>query len=366
MRRNKSGLPKYCCWNTDQCGYRFVRFRKDGFSTYLTGTPWSENFMRQYAAALDGVNEQTNNIGGERTRAGSISALIVSYYKLAFPTLKPSTQRHRRNILERFRRHGDKPVNRLEQKYVAAILAAKANTPEAANNLRKILRHLLDHAITINMIKANPVIGTKKFKTSGDGFHTWTEKEVEQFVERHPLGSRAYLAMALALYTGQRCSDVWKMGQQHVRGDKIAVRQQKTDAPLLIPIVSVLAQALESVPRTNMTFLLTDRGVPFSSPAGLGNWFSKRCREAGLPHCSMHGLRKLAATRLADAGCSEPEIMAVTGHRSTSELRRYIERRNQARLAEQAMAVIEARTKLSSVETPLDKNAENISKIKAG
>ena len=36
------------------------------------------------------------------------------------------------------------------------------------------------------------------------------------------------------------------------------------------------------VPRTNLTFLLTDRGVPFSSPAGLGNWFSKRCREAGL------------------------------------------------------------------------------------
>jgi integrase len=345
-----------------------VRFRKAGFSTYLTGTPWSEAFMRQYAAALDGVNDQTN-IGGKRTKPGSISALIVSYYKLVFPTLKPSTQRHRRNILERFRReHGDKPVARLEHHHIASIIAAKANTPEAGNNLRKILRHLLDHAMTINMIKANPVIGIKRFKTSGDGFHTWTEDEVAQFVARHPLGTRAYLAMALALYTGQRVSDVWPMGWQHVRANnKIAVRQQKTNTPLLIPIVSALAQALEKVPpRTNMSFLLTERGVPFSSAGGLSNWFSKRCREAGLPQCSIHGLRKLAATRLANAGCSEREIMAITGHTSVSEVSRYTKARDQARLAEQAMAMIETRTKLSSTATPLDKNGENISKIKAG
>ena len=117
--------------------------------------------------------------------------------------------------------------------------------------------------------------------------------------------------------------------------------------------------------RTNLTFLLTDRGVPFGSAAGCGTWFKKRCREAGLPHCSMHGLRKLAATRLADAGCSEPEIMA--GHRSSSELRRYIEQRNQAKLAEQAFAKgRNSEQKLSSSETPLDKSGENLCKIKAG
>jgi hypothetical protein len=56
MRRTKSGLPKHCSWNLDrENGKRRVRFRKVGFSTYLIGTPWSEDFMRQYAAALDGV-----------------------------------------------------------------------------------------------------------------------------------------------------------------------------------------------------------------------------------------------------------------------------------------------------------------------
>jgi hypothetical protein len=102
-RRNRSGLPEYCSWNFDRHGKRRVRFRRDGFSTYLTGTPWSDDFMQQYAAALDGVKVQASNIGAERTTPGGIDALIVSYYKLVFPTLKPSTRADRRNILERFR-----------------------------------------------------------------------------------------------------------------------------------------------------------------------------------------------------------------------------------------------------------------------
>ena len=103
MRRNKSGLPKYCSWNLDrENGKRRVRFRKGGFSAYITGTPWSDDFMRQHAAAIDGVKAQQKNIGAERTIAGSIDALIVSYYKLVFPTLELSTQRMRRSILERF------------------------------------------------------------------------------------------------------------------------------------------------------------------------------------------------------------------------------------------------------------------------
>jgi integrase len=41
MRRNKRGLPKHCAWNTDRHGRKRVRFRKSGFSIYLTGTPWA-------------------------------------------------------------------------------------------------------------------------------------------------------------------------------------------------------------------------------------------------------------------------------------------------------------------------------------
>ena len=65
--------------------------------------------------ALGGVKAQPSNIGVERTRPGTVNALIASYYALVFPTLKRSTQKSRRSLLERFRReHGEKPVARLE------------------------------------------------------------------------------------------------------------------------------------------------------------------------------------------------------------------------------------------------------------
>jgi integrase len=357
--RTRTGLPKFCSWNLDRDGgKRRVRFRKDVFQGYIYGTPWSDDFMRQYAAALDGVRTKTETIGAERTAPGSVNALVVSYYKLVFPTLKASTQSERRYILERFRaEHGTKPVRLLRREHIAAIISARSNTPSAANNLLKTLHTLFEHGIAINTITSNPATSVKKFKITGDGFHTWSEQEVMQFAVKHPLGTKAYLAMQLVLWTGQRRSDVLHMGWQHVRNGKIAVRQEKTNTPLLIPIAPELADALALVPRTNMTFVLNERGAPYSKE-GFSNWMRARCDEAGLPQCSSHGLRKLTATRLAELGCSEREIMAITGHRSVSEVSRYTKAASQAKLAEQAMAKF-LRTKgdehLSSTPTMLDK-----------
>jgi len=359
MLRTKSGLPKHCGWNLDRAdGKRRVRFRKGGFSTYLTGIPWSEDFMRHYAAALEGVKEQASKVGVARTIPGSFDALCVSYYRSPdFQGLKASTQRVRRNVIERFRNeHGTKPVSRLGRMHVNHIIGAKAGTPEAANNLLKVLRVLLNHAVEIGMIATNPAIGVKRYRSHGDGIHTWNEAEVVQFEATYAIGTKARLALELLLGTGQRRSDVVRMGWQHVRGDEIAVRQQKTDEPLLIPMDQDLVQALTAAARTNLTFLVTERGAPFTA-AGFGNWFRDRCNEAGLPQCSAHGLRKLAATRMANAGCSTDQIKAVTGHKSLSEVARYTKAANQARLARQAMSMVRAdrEQKLSSNRTMLDK-----------
>jgi integrase len=180
---------------------------------------------------------------------------------------------------------------------------------------------------------------------------------VAQFEKRHPAGTKAHLALMLMLYTGQRGSDVIRFGFQHIRGDKIAVRQKKTDTPLLLPIAPELAQALKDVPRKNLTFLLTAFGAPFSFN-GFGNWFRTRCNEAGLRQCSAHGLRKLAATRMANAGCTDRELMAVFGWRGMSEVSRYVRAADQPRLAEQAFAKgRKSEQKLSSKATMLDKTA---------
>ena len=40
-------------------------------------------------------------------------------------------------------------------------------------NLRKVLRHMLDHAVAIRMITFNPAVQTKRLKTKKGGWHTW-------------------------------------------------------------------------------------------------------------------------------------------------------------------------------------------------
>jgi hypothetical protein len=88
----------------------------------------------------------------------------------------------RRGVLERFRReYGALPVRGLKGRHVAAIIASKAKTPDAANNLRKILRHLFEHAIALGMVEHNPVVGVKRLKTKGRGLHCWTDDEIERY-----------------------------------------------------------------------------------------------------------------------------------------------------------------------------------------
>jgi integrase len=340
IRRTKSGLPtKYCGWNADRHGTRRVRFRKSGFTSYLTGIPWSETFMREYATALEGVKAQASEIGAGRTIPGSISALVTSFYRAPeFRALKASTQVERPYVLERFRaEHGLKPVRLLKRKHIADIIGAKANTPGAANNLLKALRTLLAYAITIDMIEVNPAAGLKKFKLSDEGFRRWEDHEVEQFRARHPLGTKARLALELLVHTGQRRGDIVRMGWQHmVSADEIALRQEKTGAALVVALHPELLEALALVPKSNLTFLLTEYGAPFT-PTGFGNWFRERCNEAGLSQCSAHGLRKTHLVRRANAGGTTDHLKASGGHKSLSEVAHYTRGVDQRRLARQAL-----------------------------
>ena len=116
----------------------------------------------------------------------------------------------------------------LQKAHLDTIIAAMAKTPEAANNLLKVLRVILDFAVDGKWIAANPSLRVKRYRAKGDGHHTWTEAEIEQFLATS-IDSRAGLAMMLALYTGQRRGDLVRMGWQHLNGNRICVRQQKPE-----------------------------------------------------------------------------------------------------------------------------------------
>lgn len=90
-----------------------------------------------------------------------------------------------------------------------------------------------------------------------------------------------------------------------------------------------------------MVFLISELGKPFSRK-GFGNKFRQWCDEAGLPHCSEHGLRKAAARRFAEAGCSNQQIKAWTGHTTDSEVSRYTAAADQTLLSDAAAELLMA------------------------
>jgi integrase len=341
--------PKFVQGFLDRHGKPRWYFRRPGFKRMpLPGLPWSPEFMAAYEEALAG---QPVQIGGSRVRPGTIHALAISYYNShCFRSLRPSSQAIYRRIIDRFcREHGDKRAATLRREHIVKLMAARK--PGSANGLHKVLRMMMQHAIETGLRTDDPTRDIKAIIVKTDGHHTWTESEIEEFERQHAIGSRARLAFALLLYTGQRRSDVVRMGRQHICDGALQVRQLKTGAELSIPVHPALAAIIAETGANNLTFLVTGQGKPYSA-ASFGNWFRDQCRAAGLHGCNAHGLRKAAARRLAEAGCTAHEIAAITGHASLREIARYTKAVDQKKLAEAAIEKVKART--SSVK-PCDR-----------
>ena len=353
-------LPKYVSEFRDRHGKLRVRFRKKGCADhYFKAAPWTPAFMAEYQSCLDGKLSAPTEIGADRTAPGTMDALIVAYYGAPeFRRLSDASKKTYRSILERFRAdHGKKRVTKLERRHIKTMIGALEGTPAAANNLLDRIKVLMAFAVEIGMRKDNPALGLKGFSTRSEGFHTWSEDEIAAFQTHHAEDSRALLALALLLHTGQRRSDVVRMGWHDVADGGIVVRQQKTGTRLWLPMTRELAALVAPVPRGAKAFLTTWRGLPFTVN-GFGNYFRDMCTEAGLPHCSAHGLRKAAARRLAEAGCSNQEIKAITGHRTDAEVSRYTAAASQTRLARQAIESL-AEQLPSTPSNGLDRNADN-------
>jgi integrase len=317
-------------------------FRKRGCKNVrLPGIPGSAEFMEAYRAATGQAEPVV--IGASRAKAGTVAAIVGKYLASAgFANLADETRRTRRNILERFReQYGDRQIATLRREHVQAMVDAKADTPSAARNLLNMLRVLIQFAIKAKIRTDDPTVGVTRAKIETDGYITWEEHHIATFEARHPIGSRARLALALLLGTGQRRSDIVTMGRQHLRGDKIRVKQSKTGKALMIPLGDELRAAIDAIPAEHLTFLTTARGRPFTA-AGFTNWFRDMCNQAGLPNgLSAHGLRKAVCRRLAEAGCSANEIAAISGHKTLREVQRYTDAADQERMARAAIKRLE-------------------------
>ncbi len=332
----RRGLPKWCSEFQDRHGKWRVRARRKGFPPhYFKASPGTDEFAVEYRRWLAG---EKHEIGASRTKPGTISALIVKFYGSAkYLQWAESTKVINRGVIERFRaEHGDKRVAMIERKHVRSMIEKKMAAPNAANHLLVMLRALMEFAIDQEWRRDDPTAGIKRLTVKSGGFVTWSEEDIATFEAKHAVGTRARLALALLLYTGQRRGDVIRMGRQHVRDHRLHVTQEKTGVRLAIPMHPELIATLAATPADNLTFISNRSGKPFEAKS-FTMWFGRCCAEAGLSGLSAHGLRKACARRLAEAGCSVHEIASITGHKTLKEVQRYTEAVDQERTATAAI-----------------------------
>lgn len=322
----------------------------------LRGHPGSDEFMRAYDLAKAGERPKVE-IGAGRTKPGTVNAALVSYYQSsAFRDgLAESSRKMRRAILEKFRQdHGDKRVALMTQTALQNIVNKKR--PAAALNFRKAMRGFLDHCLSLNFMKADPLAGVKLVEVKSTGHHTWTTDECAQFEARHKIGTRERLAYELLLQAGQARCDVVRMGRQHVRNGMMAMGRQKTGVVFNVQITPSLQQAIDAMPASDhLTYLITSHGKPFTA-AGFGNWFRGACDAAAMPkRCTSHGLRKAAATYFAEQGATDHQLMAWFGWTSISQAQVYTKAANRKRMAEAAGKLITG-TGVGSPSNPVSQN----------
>jgi integrase/recombinase XerD len=316
----------------------------------LRGEPGSDEFNLAYQNALAGIQEERRKVG--QPKPGSFGHLCLAYCaSITFARLDVSTRNWRRRALEEIcENEGDKPVALMQPRHVRRLRDQKADKPGAARNRLKALQALFRWATEEELAPHNPTIGVQSISYTSRPHHTWTLDEVEAFERRHPVGTKAHLAMALMLYTSWRREDAVRLGPQHIvefkledgsKQKRIRYRQAKNEdrkpVDMDIPLHTELAQIIGATPSTHMTFLVTEYGRPYSVN-GFGNKFKDWCRQANLPHCSAHGLRSATAARLAELGATPHEIMAITGHQTLDEVERYTRAAQRRKLADSAMS----------------------------
>lgn len=275
------------------------------------------------------------------SKSGTWGALIESYRTSpGYRTLKPRTRAYYDRHITRVKAWSRKPATEIRRADVLAIRDAIAiHRPQAANQFTKVISVVLDFAVEREMCEVNPLVRLRRIK--GGSHATWTDAQIKYALAKFPEVMRR--AVVLALYTGQREGDCCAMTWEQYDGSAIEVVQEKTKEALWIPVHRVLKRELDAWRQkgAGATILLNSLGRSWPTESFCAGVYRIIHRHPALAGMVFHGLRKAAAARLAEAGCSTHEIASITGHRTLGMLELYTKKADQRVRAASAMRKLE-------------------------
>lgn len=313
----------------------------------LPGDLGSVEFLTAYAEA---ERIQPKNIG-------TVAELIRDYVlSVRFERKAESTKREYKRMLGRLEtKFGTLPIRALGSPKVRGIFNEYhedigRDTPREADNRLTVLSAVFSHAVAkTGKIARNPLEKFERIHRGDRAELIWTEAPIHQFMKNAPVELQR--ALILAMHTGQRYGDLVRLRWSDYDGAKIRLRQNKTKQPVLVPCTAALCRMLDATPRECPFILARPDGRPWfteKDDKALGKAWKDHMIACGLyvedraERLELRDLRGTAVTLLSEAGCSVPQIVAITGHTLQSAhriLERYLART--AVLAEAAILAFE-------------------------
>ncbi|WP_417783846.1 tyrosine-type recombinase/integrase [Terasakiella pusilla] len=328
-------------------GKRYYYDRKTGKRLHSPyGTP-------EFALEVQRIREETTDEQA-RVKKGTLKALIFDYQaSLEFAALADRTQKDYRGYANDLERAGGLVLADLKAPHITGIRdsIARKRTKDRANRVRSFLSILFNWGIPHGHIAENPAAVVPSLKKSKkekrkQANRPWKEQEYRNFLDYTYPEMRT--AIALAAATSLREQDVIRIPWSAVQDDWIIWVHDKNLEPIQVPISDELKIVLDQSEKKAETIVMGIRGRSYAGCDGFRTNFNKernRLAELGLigKDCTFHGLRHTILTIIADEGGSESEIMAVSGHQSESQVKRYTKNARRKKGAKKAISRVNKR-----------------------
>jgi hypothetical protein len=201
-------------------------------------------------------------------RADTVNALIDTF-EAAWPTLSEplsdGTQRLYRHALKRARiAWGELPARGLRPSHIRELVEGMSEKRGAANCFLTAMRVLSGWARSRDLIEFPLCDGVKSYVSTG-GHRPWTEEQIK--VAHESLTGALRRGFLLMLHTGQRGSDMVRLGWTMVDGDGFDLGwkgQVKTGVRPWCPILPELAKEMATWEKRPGPFVLNKHGRPYS------------------------------------------------------------------------------------------------------
>jgi integrase len=258
----------------------------------------------EFWAALRRVQDGTSIID-----VSSINALLDLYLSSPqFGDLAPGSQAQYRLHLKRVRKAwGNLPSVGLRPHHIRELLDSMADRKGSANTLLGVLRALSDWGLERGHFEMSITHGVKPYKTEG-GHKPWTAEQCASAAKTlSGLVKRAYF---LGRYTGQRISDVVRLGPTMLDEGGFRLAPQKTGhriGEIWIPIEPPLAAEMATWDHQLGPY------VPMAIKTLEDHFARQRDAVPELVGLTFHGLRGTRVIELRERGHNTLEISAQVG-----------------------------------------------------